>query len=155
MASERAPELQKDGPLGEKEIKLVGTKTLEEKVESLRPLQFKLINLMNSNLRYEVIYKNLLRDLRKYFFQDFNECSDFSRNKKKASPNYYFSCIKEYIKQKKIYEFSSKDQEISEEELENLAFHLGSLISPKDMLKNSQSLAKRNSNEMREEEVEK
>jgi hypothetical protein len=52
----------------DKSIKLMGTKTQEIRMESLKPLQFKLINLMNSSLRYEVIYKNLLRDLRKFYF---------------------------------------------------------------------------------------
>lgn len=36
---------------------------------------FKLTKLQNIGLRYEVIYKNLLRDLRKFYVNEFNACS--------------------------------------------------------------------------------
>lgn len=46
---------------------------------ALKPLKFKLTSLQNPNLRYEVIYKNLLRDLRKFFIDDFNVTTDYSK----------------------------------------------------------------------------
>lgn len=45
--------------------------------------RFKLDNLDNKNLRYEVIYKNLLRDMRKFYLTEFNQVTDFSLKKKK------------------------------------------------------------------------
>ena len=35
-------------------------------------MKFKLSQLKTTSIRYEVIYKNLVRDLRKYYSQDFN-----------------------------------------------------------------------------------
>lgn len=35
-------------------------------------VKFKLTKLTTTSIRYEVIYKNLVRDLRKYYSQDFN-----------------------------------------------------------------------------------
>ncbi len=35
-------------------------------------LKFKLTQLKTTTIRYEVIYKNLVRDLRKYYVYDFN-----------------------------------------------------------------------------------
>jgi len=35
-------------------------------------VKFKLSQLKTTSIRYEVIYKNLVRDLRKYYSQDFN-----------------------------------------------------------------------------------
>jgi hypothetical protein len=36
-------------------------------------MKFKLKKLKNTNLRYEVIFKNLLRDFRKYYSTTFND----------------------------------------------------------------------------------
>ena len=56
-----------------KSTKLEGQSAkVDKEMAMLRPLKFKLHSLQNSHLRYEVIYKNLLRDLRKFFIADFN-----------------------------------------------------------------------------------
>ena len=39
---------------------------------NLNAIKFKLSELKTNAIRYEVIYKNLVRDLRKYYQQDFN-----------------------------------------------------------------------------------
>lgn len=51
--------------------------------------RFKLDTLENKTLRYEVIYKNLLRDMRKFYISEFNAVTDFAGRKKKQSSEFY------------------------------------------------------------------
>ena len=39
-------------------------------------VKFRLYKLTSKTLRYEVIYKNLIRDVRKYFAYDFNAMNE-------------------------------------------------------------------------------
>lgn len=48
-------------------------------------IKFKLTKLKSSTIRYEVIYKNLMRDMRKYFHEDFNETTNYIKAKKSHS----------------------------------------------------------------------
>jgi len=41
-----------------------------------------LSNLKTTSIRYEVIYKNLVRDLRKFYSKDFNDITDYIKKKK-------------------------------------------------------------------------
>jgi hypothetical protein len=58
--------------------------------------------MQNNHLRYEVIYKNLLRDLRKFFINDFNEATDYIKKKRKTKPSYYIECLRHYVISKNI-----------------------------------------------------
>lgn len=93
-------------------------------------LEFKLHKLENTKLRYDVVYKNLLRDFRRFYCQDFSENNEFVLIKKKFTKQLLFQAIKEYIKVHGLMEFSQKT--VNEEQL---IFALGSLIYPKQMLK--------------------
>jgi len=42
-------------------------------------MKFKLKKLNNVNLRYEVIFKNLLRDFRKFYTTTFNDMTEYIR----------------------------------------------------------------------------
>jgi hypothetical protein len=93
-------------------------------------LEFKLHKLENTKLRYDVVYKNLLRDFRRFYCQDFSENNEFVLMKKKFTKQSLFQAIKEYIKVHGLMEFSQNT--VNEEQL---IFALGSLIYPKQMLK--------------------
>jgi hypothetical protein len=93
-------------------------------------LEFKLHKLENTKLRYDVVYKNLLRDFRRFYCQDFSENNEFVLMKKKFTKQSLFQAIKEYIKVHGLIEFSQNT--VNEEQL---IFALGSLIYPKQMLK--------------------
>jgi hypothetical protein len=93
-------------------------------------LEFKLHKLENTKLRYDVVYKNLLRDFRRFYCQDFSENNEFVLMKKKFTKQLLFQAIKEYIKVHGLMEFSQNT--VNEEQL---IFALGSLIYPKQMLK--------------------
>jgi hypothetical protein len=93
-------------------------------------LEFKLHKLENTKLRYDVVYKNLLRDFRRFYCQDFSENNEFVLTKKKFTKQSLFQAIKEYIKVHGLMEFSQNT--VNEEQL---IFALGSLIYPKQMLK--------------------
>lgn len=70
---------------------------LSDDDDFLRPLKFKLHSLSNKNLRYEVIYKNLLRDLRKYYLEDFNEYTEYLKKKKKNDNNFIIDSLRAYV----------------------------------------------------------
>jgi hypothetical protein len=40
-------------------------------------------------MRYEIIYRAILRDMRKYFVQDFNMQTDYIDNKRKRELGFY------------------------------------------------------------------
>lgn len=44
--------------------------------------KFRLTHLDKEQIRYDVIYKNLVRDVRKYYLQDFNVAFDLNKIKK-------------------------------------------------------------------------
>lgn len=48
----------------------------------MNAVKFKLTKLRTTLIRYEVIYKNLVRDLRKFYSKDFNDVTDFIKKKK-------------------------------------------------------------------------
>lgn len=95
--------------------------------------RFKLDSLENKNLRYEVIYKNLLRDMRKFYLQEFNEATDFCARKKKTNPDFYLQCVKAFVKLNKIHTPQDQIRGVTEEQI---AFNLARFIYPKELNKN-------------------
>ena len=59
-------------------------------------VKFKLSQLKTTSIRYEVIYKNLVRDLRKYYSQDFNQMK--MKRIKKLEPSNFTEVLEGYIK---------------------------------------------------------
>jgi hypothetical protein len=53
--------------------------------------------LYSPTLRYDVIYKNLLRDFRRFFFYDFNDSTDYFRMKRRQIKNVLSVCLNQYI----------------------------------------------------------
>jgi len=60
-------------------------------------MKFKLKKLKNTNLRYEVIFKNLLRDFRKYYSTTFNEQTDYIRKQRYNPTHFLYECITKYL----------------------------------------------------------
>ena len=59
-------------------------------------VKFKLSKLRTTSIRYEVIYKNLVRDLRKYYSHDFNTMK--MKRIKKLEANNFTEMLESYIK---------------------------------------------------------
>ena len=104
------------------------TKT-SKRMLNLNAIKFKLTKLRSDKIRYEVIYKNLVRDVRKFYSRDFNERTDFIKRKRKSSNEFFIQCLESYISDR-IGELSTH----LEVRKETLAFNLGALIYPKEML---------------------
>jgi len=68
-----------------------------KKILNLNAVKFKLHRLYTKSIRYEVIYKNLVRDLRKFYTQDFKEVSTYSEKKRKNLPGFYIECLHQYV----------------------------------------------------------
>ena len=96
---------------------------------NLNAIKFKLSKLNSDKIRYEVIYKNLVRDVRKFYSKDFNECTDFIKKKRKNNNEFFLECLNLYIQQT-IGNLRNSPGVSSE----SLAFNLGALIYPKEML---------------------
>lgn len=60
---------------------------------NLNAIKFKLSKLNSDKIRYEVIYKNLVRDVRKFYSKDFNECTDFIKKKRKNNNEFFLECL--------------------------------------------------------------
>ena len=104
------------------------TKKTSKRMLNQNAVKFKLSELKTTQIRYEVIYKNLVRDLRKYYQQDFNQINILRR--KKYDKNNYLEFLECYIK------FTMKQAiEKLQVPVKDIVFSLGSLIYPKQMLK--------------------
>ena len=55
--------------------------------------KFKLTQLKNYSIRYEVIYKNLVRDLRKYITESFYSLTGYMKKKKRQVTLKYLDFI--------------------------------------------------------------
>jgi hypothetical protein len=82
-------------------------------------------------MKYDCIYKNLFRDIRRYFSNVFNETTNYSREKYTNEPLFYIKVLTNYVR-------ASFDLKLLEglgvSEVEFISF-FGSLIYPKEMLK--------------------
>jgi hypothetical protein len=106
-----------------------------EEDEFLRPLKFKLHTLSNKTLRYEVIYKNLLRDLRKFYLEDFNESTEYFKKRKRNDYSFLLECLRIYVIEKDIVDCQPFQGCLMGTTPEKISFCLGSLIYPKEMIK--------------------
>jgi hypothetical protein len=83
-------------------------------------------------IRYEVIYKNTLRDLRKYFSTNFNSTTEWPP--KSRDPTVILKVLKAYTANAFSNELLVRHGVTRDE----LAFCMGSLIKPKQMINCSQ-----------------
>eukprot|EP00347_Sterkiella_histriomuscorum_P001971 403369965 len=96
-------------------------------------IQSSLFKLNSCRNRFELIYKNLLRDVRKSFWLEFNQITDFNSYRRRQKRQvYYLECLEKYVSEcidHDLLERASISPEL-------LLFYLGALIYPKDMVKN-------------------
>lgn len=110
---------------------LVFSKRTSKSILNNNAIKFKLTRLNAPiTIRYEVIYKNSLRDLRKYFTHDMYTVTDYLRRKKKDLIT--FEQIMNIYMQMRYDREQMKRLNIDEEVVK---FALGSIIHPKEMLK--------------------
>ena len=100
-----------------------------------QPHQFKLMNLNSATLRYEVVYKNLLRDVRKFLITDFNGFTNYISMKRKKDPSFFRQCLKMYLQEKRIIDYALDTK--TRVTFDQLVLYLGSLMYPKEMLKSN------------------
>lgn len=60
---------------------------------NINAIKFKLNRLYTNSIRYEVIYKNLVRDIRKFFSKEFNDFTEFIKKKRKNNNDFYVRSI--------------------------------------------------------------
>ena len=92
---------------------------------------FKLNKLQSDTLRYDVIYKNLLRDFRRFYFYDFNSKTEYFKMKRRQIKNVLRLCVTNYVEMTGLDSFAL-EKGISKE---RIVFALGALVYPKHMLK--------------------
>ena len=120
--------------LDEMNVRLLDVNSLylktSKRVLNQNAIKFRLMKLNSRTIRYEVIYKNLVRDLRKHYSCSFNSFNHMRT--KHYTQNDFTQFLQYYIKitfGKYLY---LHKLDIS---MEDLVFNLGSLIHPKMMLK--------------------
>eukprot|EP00347_Sterkiella_histriomuscorum_P017617 403348654 len=86
--------------------------------------------IFSRKLRRDVILKNLLRDVRKYYSQDLNRYTNYHKKKRSNVKTVYIECVDQYVKNRIDADLLSR-LGIQHEEM---VFILGSLIQPKRML---------------------
>ena len=73
--------------------------------------RFKFLNISNAtkahclqdfqgSLRTDVLYKTIIRDLRKFYSNDFNQVTQFIKRKRYKNESYFFQCLREYLAQR-------------------------------------------------------
>ena len=78
--------------------------------------------------RRDVIFKTIIRDMRKYYIQDFNETTGFVKRKRYKRKDFYLTCIDEYIEADHIKQLSMKNTRC----IKDFNIYLGALIYPKE-----------------------
>ena len=66
-----------------------------KRILNMNAVKFKLKELKSTNIRYEVIYKNLVRDFRKYYTQEFNQI--YLKRRKRLESNRFTDALQSYI----------------------------------------------------------
>ena len=84
-------------------------------------------HLGDISIRYEVVYKNLLRDMRRYFALDLSNNTGFSKLKlEQKGLTYFTECLAQYISER----FNIQGQE----HFNSLIVTLGALTYPREMI---------------------
>lgn len=88
--------------------------------------------------RCDVVYKKILRDFRRSFIQDFNNSTNFMKNKRYKTSSFFTECLKEYLENKIQCRYRVNLKEFGlETEINAAIVTLGSLLYPKEMKKTS------------------
>lgn len=110
------------------ELSPMNVRKTSKRILNQNALKFKLGQLKTTSIRYEVIYKNLVRDLRKYYSQDFNNMR--VTGSKKLDASNFNQHVENYVRVTFKRQIEGNCCSV-----DDLIFNLGSLIYPKIMLK--------------------
>jgi hypothetical protein len=102
---------------------------LSKRVQNQNAAKFRLTFLDSAEIRYEVIYKNLLRDLRRFYRDQFSDYKDLQSNEKESKG------LIEKVLGLVRYIFKAELLLLIGVEEMTIAFCIASLIFPKQMLK--------------------
>lgn len=78
--------------------------------------------------RRDVVFKTIVRDMRKYFIEDFNKMTSYVKKKRYNKKDYYLTCIDNYIKNEHFHQVSTKNGR----NIKDFNIYLGALIYPKE-----------------------
>lgn len=79
--------------------------------------------------RRDVIFKTIIRDMRKYYINDFNERTSYVKRKRYKRKDFYLTCVNEYIECEHIKAASTK----ANKPIKDFNIYLASLIYPKEV----------------------
>ena len=100
----------------------------------------------DGSLRTDVLYKTIIRDMRKFYSKDFNEVTQFIKRKRYRDSAFFFKCLRQYlsIRFPEVFTLnSSEDHSIPpERDFNDFVFFLGCLLYPRE-LKFNESLTKK------------
>lgn len=108
------------------------------------PISFDTVGVANStgksqfSTRCDVVYKKLLRDFRRKLMTEFNQETNYPKNKRFKDETYIVQCLVEFVSVclPRIYSARLEDFGMdSIESIEKAAITLGSMLYPKDMRK--------------------
>ncbi len=68
-----------------------------KRILNFNAIRFKLKYLKKGTIRYEVIYKNLIRHMRRHYSKDFNLTTDYIKRKRNGSEEEFTRKIESYI----------------------------------------------------------
>lgn len=77
--------------------------------------------------RRDIVFKSVLRKIKKDFKADFYHHTQYDRTKRSRSPLYYYKCLRLYVE----HLYNTKNVKLSEEFLNQVIYNLGKyLLSP-------------------------
>lgn len=81
--------------------------------------------------RRDVVFKTIIRDMRKFYIEDFNKCTSYVKRKRYKRKDFYLTCVDEYINVEHIHEASLKNGR----PIKDFNIYCGALIYPKELEK--------------------
>ena len=88
-------------------------------------------------MRTDILYKTIIRDLRRYYMSDFNNVTSYITKKRYKSKNYFFICIRRYLLKRfpEIikHDLSDKNELIPKEDLNDFVFFMSCFLYPKEI----------------------
>ena len=79
--------------------------------------------------RRDVIFKTIIRDMRKFFIEDFNTCTGYVKRKRYKRKDFYLTWVDEYILEEHIRPASLKNGR----PIKDFNIYCGALIYPKEL----------------------
>lgn len=79
--------------------------------------------------RRDVVFKTIIRDMRKFFISDFNECTGFVKRKRYKRKAFYLTCVEEYMEHPHIKGAAHKGNRL----IKDFSIYLGAVIYPKEL----------------------